>query len=159
MKIALISDTHDHTDRLSAALEVFAARRAEVLIHAGDMVAPFTARGLITFDGPIRATFGNCDGERTGLSNILKKSIAAPPVTFELAGRSFVLAHDISQIPDALLSTADVAVVGHTHSPSRSQNGRALVVNPGECCGLVTGQSTVALLDTDDLSMEVISLP
>ena len=159
MKIALISDTHDHTDRLSAALAVFADRRAEALIHAGDMVAPFTARALLAFDGLIRATFGNCDGERVGLSNILKKSIAAPPVTFELAGRSFVLAHDISQIPEALLGSADVAVVGHTHSPSRTQNNGTLIINPGECCGRVTGQSTVALLDSDDLSVEVINLP
>jgi len=159
MKIALISDIHDHTDRLSAALDVFADRRAEALIHAGDMVAPFTARALLAFDGPIRAVFGNCDGEHVGLSNILKNSIAAPPVTFGLAGRTFVLAHDISQIPNALLGSADVAVVGHTHSPSRTQNGQALIINPGECCGRATGQATVALLDSDDLSLEVINLP
>ena len=159
MKIALISDTHDHTDRLSAALELFADRRAQVLIHAGDMVAPFTARALLAFDGPIRATFGNCDGERQGLTSVLKKSISPPPVTFDLAGRTFVLAHDISQIPDALLATADVVVVGHTHQVSRSQNNGTLIINPGECCGRVTGQSTVALFDSDDLSVEVINLP
>ena len=159
MKIALISDTHDHTDRLAAALAVFADRRAEALIHAGDMVAPFTARALLAFDGPILATFGNCDGERAGLSSVLKKSISPPPVTFELAGRTFVLAHDISQIPNALLATADVAVIGHTHRPSRSQNGRTLIINPGECCGRVSGQATVALLDSEDLSVEVINLP
>ena len=159
MKIALISDTHDHTDRLAAALEVFADRRAEALIHAGDMVAPFTARALLSFDGPIRAVFGNCDGERHGLTSVLKKSIAKPPVTFELADRNFVVAHDISQIPKALLSQADVAVVGHMHRPSQTHSNGTLIINPGECCGRVTGQATVALLDSADLSVEVINLP
>ncbi len=159
MKIALISDIHDHTDRLTAALDVFADRRAEALIHAGDMIAPSTARALLAFDGPIRAVFGNSDREQHRLSKILKKSIAAPPVTFDLAGRTFVVAHDISQIPNALLGSADVAVVGHTHNPSRSQNNGTLIINPGECCGRATGQATVALLDSDDLSVEVINLP
>ena len=159
MKIALISDTHDHTDRLAAALEAFAEARAEALIHAGDMVAPFTARALLSFDGPIRATFGNCDGQHNGLTRVLKNCIARPPVLFELAGRSFVLAHSISQIPDALLAGADVAVVGHAHQPSQTQHKGTLIVNPGECCGRETGQATVALLETDDLSVEVINLP
>ena len=159
MKIALISDTHDHTDRLAAALEAFADRAAEALIHAGDMVAPFTARDLLAFAGPIRAVFGNCDGERAGLSKVLKTSIARPPITFALAGRSFVVAHKISQIPAATLAGADVAIVGHTHSPSQSRCNGTLIINPGECCGRTSGQATVALLDSDDLSVEVITLP
>lgn len=158
MRIALIADTHDHLERLAQALDIFDQSHAEALIHAGDMVAPFTARQLSTFDGPIRAVFGNCDGERRGLGKVLDKSIGEPPVTFELAGRRFVLAHDESQISDALLSQGEVAVVGHTHSPSQAHNGPTLIVNPGECCGRVTGQATVALLDSQDLSVEVITL-
>lgn len=159
MKIALISDTHDHTSRLAAALAAFADRSAETLIHAGDMVAPATARALLNFNGSIRATFGNCDGQLAGLSGVLGAAIAPPPYTFELAGRTFVLAHSIAQIPAALLATADVAIVGHTHSPSQTRNNGTLIINPGECCGRVTSQATVALLDSADLSVEVITLP
>ena len=158
MKIALIADTHDHLERMAQALDIFDQSHAEALIHAGDMVAPLTARQLSTFNGPIWAVFGNADGERRGLAEVLGKSIGEPPVTFELAGRRFVLAHDKSQISDALLSQAEVAVVGHIHSPSQAHNGRALIVNPGECCGRVTGQATVALLDSQDLSVEIITL-
>lgn len=158
MKIALIADTHDHLERLEQALEIFAGAGAEALVHAGDVVSPFTAQKLSSFDGPIRAVYGNCDGERRGLRRILK-SIAAGPITFELAGRRFVLAHDISQIPDDLLSQAEVAVVGHTHSPAQSRQGGALIINPGECCGRVSNQASVALLDSDNLSVEIITLP
>ncbi len=157
MKIALIADTHDHLERLTQALEIFAQASAQALIHAGDLVSPFTAEKLSTFDGPIRAVYGNCDGERRGLRRFLK-SITAGPITFELAERRFVLAHDRSQIPDDLLSQADLAVVGHTHSPAQSRQNSTLIINPGECCGRVTGQPTVALLDSDNLSVELINL-
>lgn len=159
MKIALIADTHDNLPRLSQALEFFAQSGTEALIHAGDFVAPFAARHLTNFPGPIWAVFGNCDGERQGLSDVLKLSLARGPVNFELADRRFVLAHKQSQISADLLSQAEVAVVGHTHKPSQTHHNSTLIINPGECCGQVTGQSTVALLDSDDLSVEVINLP
>ena len=157
MKIALIADTHDHLERLTQALEIFAQSSAQALIHAGDVVSPFTAEKLSTFAGPIRTVYGNCDGERQGLRRFLK-SIAVPPITFELAGRNFVLAHDRSQIPDDLLSGADLAVVDHMHSPAQTRQNGTLIINPGECCGRVTDRPTVALLDSDNLSVELINL-
>ena len=157
MNIALISDTHDHLERLAQALDIFAKASAKVLIHAGDVVSPFTARKLNTFDGPIRAVYGNCDGERQGLRRFLN-SIAPSPISFELDGRRFVLAHDRSQIPDHLLTQADVAVVGHTHHPGHTRHNGTLIINPGECCGRVNGQATVALLDSQNLSLEEITL-
>ncbi len=157
MKIALISDTHDHLERLEQALQIFAQASAEVLIHAGDVVSPFTAQKVRTFDGPIHAVFGNADSDRPGLGRVLK-SIAAAPVSFELDGRSFVLAHDRSQISDELLSQADLAVVGHTHQARQSREDHTLIINPGECCGRASGQPTVALLDSQNLSVELITL-
>ena len=157
MKIALISDTHDHVDRLSRALEVFAEAGAEAMIHAGDMVAPFTAERLVDFAGPIRVVFGNCDGERKGLARVIK-SIAQPPIAFELGGRRFVLAHSLTQISNDMLGKAEAAVVGHAHKAEQRHEGQTLIVNPGECCGRVSGRATVALLDSADLSVEVITL-
>ena len=157
MRIALISDTHDNLERLAQALDVFAKASAEVLIHAGDLVSPFMAQKLSTFDGPIRAVFGNCDGERQGLRRFLN-SIAPAPVSFELDGKRFVLAHNRNDIPDHLLTQADVAVVGHTHDPEHTRHNGTLIINPGECCGQVTGQATVALLDSQNLSLEEITL-
>ncbi len=157
MKIALISDTHDHIERLAQALDIFAQSGAQALIHAGDVVSPFTAEALSAFDGPIRAVYGNCDGERQGLRRFLK-SIADGPILFELGGRSFVLAHSRPQIHRDLFDRVDVAVVGHTHIPEQTHQNGALIINPGECCGRVSGQATVALLDSDNLSVELINL-
>jgi predicted phosphodiesterase len=38
------------------------------------------------------------------------------------------------------------------------RDGR-LFLNPGECCGWVSGRSTIAMLNTDSLSAEIIDLP
>ena len=157
MKIALISDTHDHLERLAQALEIFAKASAQVLIHAGDLTSPLTAQKLSTFDGPIRAVYGNCDSQRQALRRFLN-SIVPPPISFELDGRRFVLAHNRSQIPDHLLTQADVAVLGHTHDPEHTRHNGTLIINPGECCGQSTGKATVALLDSQNLSLEEITL-
>ena len=155
MKIALISDTHDNMERLAQALEFFAQASAEVLIHAGDFTSVAIARKLSTFNGPIHAVFGNTDYEndQQGLSRVLK-SIADAPITFELDGRSFVLAHEQPHIPDELLGQADVAVVGHTHQQGQSSENGTLIINPGKCA-----DGAIALLDSQDLCVELITLP
>ncbi len=158
MKIALISDTHDHLERLAQALDIFAQASAEALIHAGDITSAVTAQKLSTFDGPVHAVFGNVDKDRKGLGRVLK-SIAVAPVTFELDGRSFVLAHNRSHIPDELLSQADLAVVGHTHLVEQSRENHTVIINPGTCRGGDNYQPTVALLDSQNLSVELITLP
>ncbi|MCK7489623.1 MAG: metallophosphoesterase family protein [Anaerotruncus sp.] len=39
-----------------------------MVVHAGDFVAPFTAEELRNLRAPVKAVFGNCDGERAGLA-------------------------------------------------------------------------------------------
>jgi hypothetical protein len=57
-----------------------------------------------------------------------------------------------------LQGDVDVVVCGHTHEFKVTTRGSVLVVNPGECCGYLSGQSTVGVLDTSDLSVERIVL-
>ena len=51
----------------------------------------------------------------------------------------------------------DVVIRGHTHK-MEILNGETMIINPGEVCGYVSGEQTVVLLDTDDLSFEVVYL-
>ena len=46
VKVGLISDTHDRLPTLHAALDVFRNRGIEVLLHPGDIIAPFAAKPL-----------------------------------------------------------------------------------------------------------------
>ena len=48
MKIGIISDTHDRCDYIEWFLREFERERIEMLIHLGDIVAPFAAKRFAT---------------------------------------------------------------------------------------------------------------
>ncbi|MEM1097442.1 MAG: YfcE family phosphodiesterase [Planctomycetota bacterium] len=171
MRIGVISDTHDRLPALAAALDAFAEAEVEALIHAGDYVAPFAAK-LLTPDalrergldlpGGLHAIYGNNDGERTGLKKTLPQ-IVDGPVRIEIDGRRIAVAHFVDWFDEADHAWADVLISGHNHEAeitTRSVAGRdRLYLNPGECCGWLTGRCTVAILDSDACRAELIDLP
>ncbi|MHC4248222.1 MAG: metallophosphoesterase [Planctomycetota bacterium] len=161
MIVGLMADSHDHMRLVRAALEVFRGRGAEVVLHAGDVVAPFAAKLLAGFEKPVHAVFGNNDGERAGLGRVL--DIAAGPRALELGGRRIVVAHDLGDVPEGEMAGADVVVTGHTHAPlvgpgEPGEPGQPLRVNPGETGGWLTGRATCAVLDTESLETELCEL-
>ena len=157
MRIGVLSDSHDRMPTLAAALELFAAEKVEAVIHAGDFVAPFAMKRLVTFDGPVHAIFGNNDGERVGLSQIMP-SLTPGPLRLELGGRRILVHHWIEQTPAELIGQSDVVITGHTHEVVNARRDGRLILNPGECCGWLTGRATVAILDTEALDARIVTL-
>ena len=160
MKIGVLSDSHDNMAMILAALELFEAERVEAAIHAGDIVAPFAAKLLKRFAGPLHVVYGNNDGEREGLAGVLPQ-ISPGPLRVDLAGRRIIVHHWIEQVPPEATAGADVIITGHTHVIVNDRvEGRhpTLILNPGECCGVLTGRSTAAILDTDSLSARIVTL-
>jgi len=157
MNIGVLADTHDRLPAVDAALAIFRQRRVEAVIHAGDLVAPFTAKRLLSWEGPLHVVYGNNDGERAGLKTLLPQ-IQDGPVLLALGGRKILLHHAWEDCPPQLVAQADVVVTGHTHEPVNQRQDGRLLLNPGECCGWVTGRCTAALLDTDSLSAEIIEV-
>lgn len=155
MIVGLMADSHDHLRLVRAALEVFRERGAEVVLHAGDIVAPFVAKLLAGFEKPVHAVFGNNDGERAGLGMVL--DIAAGPRAFELGGVRIIVAHDLGDIPADDTDGVDVVVTGHTHAPLL-EPGKPFRINPGETGGWLTGRATCAVLDTDSMEAELCEL-
>ena len=51
----------------------------------------------------------------------------------------------------------DIVISAHTHIPEIKQ-GHPMYLNPGECCGWVSGRSTVAILNLETLHAEIIYL-
>ena len=52
----------------------------------------------------------------------------------------------------------DAVVYGHAHVTASKNNGKTLIVSPGELCGYLTGKSTLALLDTVKREAKIIEL-
>ena len=156
MLIGVMADTHDNLPKVAAAVELFAARGAQAILHAGDFVAPFALRLLLRSGVPLIGVFGNNDGEKEGLRKACAELHDAPH-RFELGGRTIVLAHDPAQLQGAASAGADLLVYGHTHQAD-VRLASPLVVNPGEAGGWLTGRSTVAVLDTETLEARILEL-
>ena len=161
MKIGLISDTHDNLEAAEAAVEFFNSEGVEHVLHAGDLISPFTADKFESLKAEFHYVWGNNDGDRGHVRSKLE-TFGVEPVDFKslkIDGRSFALLHGTEQeIVDALAESPryDVVVRGHTHEPEISEN--PLVVNPGASSGYLSDGKTVAVLYTDDLEVEIMEI-
>lgn len=157
MKVGVISDTHDRLPVLDRALELFARAKVEVLVHPGDLIAPFAAKRLLSFTGPRYVVYGNNDGERRGLKQVLPE-IQDGPLTVEFDGLRVLVHHFIDWCRPDDIAGADVVITGHTHEVVNETRNGKLFLNPGECCGWLKGKCTVAILDTTARTAEVVEI-
>jgi putative phosphoesterase len=159
--IGILSDSHDNLDRVRAAVRLFNDAGCDLVIHAGDFVAPFTADELRNLRAPVKAVFGNCDGEKAGLSRAFQGlgEIRKAPLAFSHAGLRFVVVHfDSAAFAQAASGLCDIVVFGHTHKPLVELRDGVLLVNPGEAGGWLGGKSTAALLDPAARTAEIVTL-
>ncbi|OGD12386.1 MAG: hypothetical protein A2Y86_03315 [Candidatus Aminicenantes bacterium RBG_13_62_12] len=159
--IGILADSHDNLDSLRRAVGMFRDNGCGLIIHAGDFVAPFAARELEKAGCPVRAVFGNCDGEREGLRAVLDPlgGVHEEPYLFEYLGKTYLLAHRHERL-DALLAKHSpwVLIYGHTHETDIRTEKGTLIINPGEAGGWLSGRSTAAMLDPETRRATIISL-
>jgi len=68
MLIGILSDSHDNFPGLMEAVEIFKRRKVEMILHAGDVVAPGMCYAFEGWDGELFLVYGNNDGDRVGLA-------------------------------------------------------------------------------------------
>jgi len=159
MKVGVISDTHDRLPTFRRALQLFKRLQVEAIFHAGDFVAPFAAKLIAPgeLSVPLYCVYGNNDGERKGLKAVLP-NVQDGPLKVQLGGRTIVMEHFVDWLKPADIVGADVVITGHTHDVVNETRGSTLFLNPGECCGWVNDRCTVALLDLETLTAEIIEV-
>lgn len=157
MLIGVMADTHDRLPTIDAALKLFDRRGVEAVIHAGDFVAPFAVRRLLCYRGTLHVVYGNNDGERKGLKELMPQ-IVDGPLRLTLGGKTILVHHFFEWCKPKDVEQSDIVVTGHTHEVVNRLEDRKLFLNPGECCGWVTGRCTAAILDTEGPSAEVCEL-
>jgi len=158
MHIGIISDSHDNMPAIEKAVKFFNEKGVDIVMHAGDIVSPFTARAFGKLESSFIAIFGNNDGDKVHLKQFFSGigEIHEDPYLGKINGMSIAMTHK-PEIVRSLASQHDVVIYGHTHEVDvRVEN--ALIVNPGECCGYLTGKSTVALLYTKNMNAEIVEL-
>jgi putative phosphoesterase len=158
MLVGIMSDSHDNLPAIGSAVRVFNDEKVVSVLHAGDLVAPFTYNELKKLQMPLHITFGNNDGELLGLKKVFGEKIHIPPYRLNLAGKKIVIMHE----PDNLAAVAasghfDLILYGHTHEVD-VRIDETIIVNPGECGGWMTGKSTVAIWDTDAEEVDIVEV-
>lgn len=159
--IGIIADTHDNRPHIRKATRHLIDHDVGLVIHAGDFIAPFTAKDFDGLTCPFVGVFGNNDGERLGLANMYAELGPLHPVSTELehAGRKIYVRHE----PDAIEAIAasghyDLVIYGHTHQIDIRQTGSTWIVNPGECCGWTTDRSTLVIFDLKKMEPTLIEI-
>ena len=174
MKVGIIADTHDNLAAIAEAVEIFNDEGIELLIHAGDLISPFTSQPFKNLKAPLIGVFGNNDGDKLLLKDYYKSSgvgdLFEDPYAFEFAAKKIVVTHKPQIVkPLAKSGMYDAVLYGHTHKAVIEQQhatankwGRqgekTWVINPGECCGYLMGRKTVALLDFEKDEARIVDL-
>lgn len=131
MRLVVLSDTHipDFARELPAAL-IPALRRAELILHAGDVTTSGVLDELSGY-APVHAAMGNRDGPDVALWGARDEGL------IEVEGFRLALLHDAGpaagrgrrmrrRFPDA-----DLVVFGHSHIPIDLAGDDIRLFNPG----------------------------
>jgi putative phosphoesterase len=164
MIVGIIADTHDRLPLLDDAVKRLNKEKVQLVLHAGDYVAPFVVPHFKPLKSNLIGVFGNNDGDR----ELLKKRFAELGAEIrgkfaevKVDGLRIALLHgDETELLQSLIDVEshDVIVHGHTHEAKTYRKGKTLVINPGEVCGYLSEKPTMATLDTQTLDAKIIRL-
>lgn len=161
MRIGVISDTHDHLDYLRRAVDALNDLQVELVLHAGDYVAPFVVNELARLRCRLQGIFGNNDGERLGLTKRISAigQVQVQPLFLELEGCRLAMVHEPEPVEAfARSGLYDLVIYGHTHQQELRTVGDCVVLNPGEVCGWLTGEPTCAVITLPEAQVEWLHL-
>jgi len=74
MKICIVSDCHDRSDSMAAAILAAKACGVQAVIHCGDLIGVNTLRASLDVGIPIHAVHGNNVGDIDALYRMMKKT-------------------------------------------------------------------------------------
>jgi putative phosphoesterase len=163
MRIAILSDIHDHVWNLADAL--IGVQNTKTMVVCGDLCSPFIVAQLAEgFSNPIHIVFGNNDGDLYRITNIAGRydnvSLQGEFYQGELGGKRFAVNHyNNIALPLADSGAYDVVCYGHNHIFKIESRGDALLINPGtimgyEPVGRKNIPPTLVIYDTESSAAE-----
>jgi putative phosphoesterase len=163
MILGVLSDSHDHLANVEKAVAVFKDRKIEALIHGGDFCSPFVfnyLKELQTICPQMHAVFGNNDGDRV-LLTLKGKGFCTfrdGALVLKVGGRVIAVMH-YPDVAESLHRSGDydLVIFGHSHQ-ARVEGSDRLLLNPGSCAGYLAQRATVAVVDLETLTAELIDL-
>ena len=150
MKIAILSDTHDHVKNFNKAIGWLHQENIGVMLHCGDICNQETVDEAVrNFKGRLHFVRGNGDFNLTDIPEKME---------IKLGGKNIFINH----YPEAAKLAAesgkyDLVFYGHTHKPWEETINNCRLVNPGEMAGQ-RYKPTFAVYDTqtDKLELKIL---
>ncbi|QTA37486.1 metallophosphoesterase [Thermosipho ferrireducens] len=155
----VVSDSHDNILKMKEIEKIIEKEKITTVFHCGDFVAPFVLPYLVKDGVNFFGVFGNNDGEKLLLFQKSNGRIRPGPLEITIGDYKIMMMHE----PYALKSIEksniyDFVFFGHTHEIVERKEGDALIVNPGESSGWLTGVSTVALIEPLEKKAKIIKI-
>lgn len=164
MLIALLSDIHDNTSSMEAALHRADELGCRHLLFMGDLTSLSTLQTMREeWPHPIELVFGNNEIYH---DFHLQLAESLPGITHHgteadimLDGRHIFFCHypHVAE-RQAFTGAYDAVFYGHTHTATHQQGRHTLLANPGEIQGR-TGKRSFGIYDTSDGSLRIIRIP
>jgi putative phosphoesterase len=161
MKIAVVSDTHNRTDRVARAVAEIRIRRVRTVIHCGDVTNAPVVELFANLDAHF--VLGNCDyaeGELRSAIESIGGALHDGYGVLELAGKklAFTHGHDYTRLQELEYSEAfDYLFHGHTHVAADRKAGPTRVINPGALQRVSV--PTFVVLDLASGDAETVEVP
>ena len=160
MLIGIMTDSHENMDKIRLAVERFNSLKIEHLYHCGDIISPITFKEFKSLNCGIDFVFGNNDGEKFLLIEKFKGKGVFHQYYYEFTihNKKFIMMHEPLNL-EALVRSGiyDCIIYGHTHQQDIRQ-GKPMVINIGETGAWLSGKSTIGILDTDKMELQIIEL-
>jgi putative phosphoesterase len=164
MIIGIIADTHDNLPNIDKAVKRLNEEQVQLVLHAGDYIAPFSVLHFKPLNAKLVGIFGNNDGDHQFLKKRFKEidqEIHGKFAEITVEGVKIAMVHgEDLELLESLIGTNsyDVIIHAHTHEANIYRKGKTLVINPGEVCGYLSGKSTLAILDTQKLDAKIVQI-
>lgn len=162
MILGILSDSHDNIWKLADAIPHL--QSTDVVIHCGDLCAPFMVKRLAAGIGsiPLHIVWGNNDGDPQAIARVASSfsnvHLHGQVAKIELEGFRVGVNH-YPEIAHEFASSGnfDLVCYGHDHTAYEEQRQGCFLLNPGELMGM-NGRSTIALFDTSARSVTWVEL-
>lgn len=159
-----MADSHDHYENLSKAIEIANSSGCELLLFAGDLIAPGNGSEVLSeFNGEVKFIYGNNDGEEFGMVKNFSKyenlEVVGKTYEAEYNGIKIFMNHypRIAEIA-AESGLFDLVIYGHDHIFLHKERGNTVLLNPGALHPYKTDGASFVVFDTTNKSVEKIEL-
>ncbi|UCH03286.1 MAG: metallophosphoesterase [Candidatus Bathyarchaeota archaeon] len=162
--IGIISDTHDNISMIDKAVKKLNEREVRLILHAGDYISPFTVKRFKPLNAQVIGVFGNNCAERNVLKKLFSKiggDLRGFFAEIKIEGLKIALLHGHNEeLLHSLVDSKayDLVAHGHTHRQNVQRKDKTLVINPGEVCGYLSGESTLAIVNLNTRNVEILHL-